>query len=128
MPKVTQPGNGRGEAIMPASLTQSPPFHCAKLHVWQVRGDPCVCLELLEEKEGSQDPLPKLCMLPAPHPQPVGISDSLQETVQVQDVPGLRSAVDGGQEGKGMRDRAGGGGGGHAAAPPANERRAENHR
>lgn len=33
MPKVAQPGNGRGEAITPASLTQSPPFHCAKLHV-----------------------------------------------------------------------------------------------
>lgn len=33
MPKVTQPGNGRGEVIMPASLTQSPHFHCAKLHM-----------------------------------------------------------------------------------------------
>lgn len=33
MPKVAQPGNGRGEVITPASLTQSPRFHCAKLHV-----------------------------------------------------------------------------------------------
>ena len=44
-------------------------------------------------------------MLPAPHPQPMGVLDSLRETVQVQDVPGLRSAVDRGQEWKGTRDR-----------------------
>ena len=49
-------------------------------------------------------------MLPAPHPQPMGVLDSLRETVQVQDVPGLRSAVDGGQEWKGTRDREGRGG------------------
>ena len=67
-------------------------------------------------------------MLPPPHTQPVGISDSLPETVLVQDVPGLRSAVDGGQEGKGKRDREGEGGVATQGHPGLMSGEAENHR
>ena len=73
MPKVAQPENGRGEAIMPASLTQNPPFHCAKLHVQ--RG-PCSryvgthvsALSSLRKRRGARILSPNSERSPTPHP------------------------------------------------------------
>lgn len=118
---------------MPASLTQNPPFHCAKLHVQ--RG-PCSryvgthvsALSSLRKRRGARILSPNSERSPHPTPSQWAFQDSLPETVLVQDVPGLRSAVDGGQEGKGKRDREGEGGVASQGHPGLMSGEAENHR